>query len=277
MEYLNFLVLPLFSILYFITLFSYVQVCLSIGDIILLILNVISIIILNLFVTNIFVSISKNNEIKNKLQLYKQQSKMQLEYYSQLEGKYNNSRKAIHDMKNHLQAIERLYRQGDGEKAMAYTKDMHNILNSLGQRVYADNKVLNIIINDKVTKAEFLGIKVNSKIGDVDIDFINDVDLTIIFANLLDNAIDATKSVVDNKEINLTIESFNEFLVINFMNPFNEMPVKKGNEFISSKKNHKALGIENIKIAVEKYEGTIRIDFNEKLFKVNIVIPINKR
>ena len=52
------------------------------------------------------------------------------------------------------------------------------------------------------------------------------------------------------------------------------MPVKDKKYFKSSKKNHKGLGIQNVNIALEKYEGNMRIDYDNKTFKVNIIIPI---
>ncbi|WP_423229790.1 GHKL domain-containing protein [Clostridium baratii] len=33
--------------------------------------------------------------------------------------------------------------------------------------------------------------------------------------------------------------------------------------------------IQNVNIALEKYEGNMRIDYDNKTFKVNIIIPIS--
>jgi sensor histidine kinase YesM len=244
-------------------------------DMALLIVNITSIIVLNIFVTNIFQSISKNNELKNELQLYEQQAKMQYDYYTSLESKYKNSRKVIHDMKNHLQTIEDLYKLQENEKAQKYTDDMYKMFDKLVHKYYTSNKVLNIIINDKIQRAESLGVNINCKIGDVDLEFIKDIDLTTIFSNLLDNAIEGVKSVTEQKMINLKIEKFNDFIVINITNSMDQLPVKSEEGFISTKKNHKGLGLQNVSMAIEKYEGNMRIDYDEKSFKVNIVIPSN--
>lgn len=40
---------------------------------------------------------------------------------------------------------------------------MYQILEELGQKYYTNNKVLNIIANDQIQKAELLHIKVKSK------------------------------------------------------------------------------------------------------------------
>ena len=274
-QYLNFLVLPVFSIFYITTLMMYVQIYLSMEDIILLLINIASIIVLNIFVTNIFQSISKNNELKNELQLYEQQAKLQYDYYTSLEDKYKNSRKIIHDMKNHLQTIENLYQLQENEKAQRYTEDMYKMFDKLVHKYYTSNKVLNIIINDKIQRAESFDASINCKVGDVDLEFIKDIDLTTIFSNLLDNAIEGVINLEGNKSIILKIDKFNDFIVINITNSMDKSPIKGDEGFKSTKKNHKGLGLQNVKLAVEKYEGSMRIDYDEKNFKVNIVIPSN--
>ncbi|WP_268060820.1 sensor histidine kinase [Clostridium brassicae] len=230
---------------------------------------------LNIFITNIFQSISKNNELKNELQLYEQQAKIQYEYYTSLESKYENSRKIVHDVKNHLQTIENLYEINEHEKAEQYTEDIYKIFDKLGQKYYTTNKVLNIIINDKMQRAENFNISLDCKIGDVNIEFIKDIDVTTIFSNLLDNAIECAKDTFENKVIFLRIDKFNDFIVINITNALEKPPIKDNGNFKSTKKNHNGIGLQNIKRALEKYEGNMRIEYDEKAFKVNIVIPNN--
>ncbi|KGM92788.1 ATP-binding protein [Clostridium botulinum] len=272
-QLLQFLIFPLFSCFYITVLMMYFQVYLSIKDTTLIIISVISIIILNIFITNILESISKNNELKNKIVLYEEKSKIQYEYYNKLENNYKNSRKIIHDMKNHLQTIENLYSLNEYEDARKYTEDMYELFDKFVQKYYTRNKVLNVIINDKVEKAKNLGINLECKIGDIDLAFIKDIDLTTIFSNLLDNAIESTKGVLNHKNIVLKINRFNEFLVINIVNPISECPIKNKDGFKSTKKNHKGIGIENIKMTLDKYQGDMRIDYDEDIFKVNIVVP----
>lgn len=274
-QYLNFLLLPLFSIFYITTLMMYVQVYLSLQDIILLIANIASIIALNIFITNIFESISKNNELKSEVQLYEQQSKMQYEYYNTLENKYNSSRKLFHDIRNHLQTIEDLYQLQENEKAREYTEDMYKMFDRLSQRHYTGNRVLNVIINDKVQRAENLGISLNCSIEDIDFSFIKDIDLTTIFANLLDNAIEGVQNTNEGREILLKIAKFNDFIVINISNNTEMPPINDGVQLKSTKKNHGGIGLQNVRMTLEKYQGNMRITCDNNVFKVNIVIPIN--
>lgn len=275
-QFFNFLVLPIFSMFYVITLTMYIQSFFSFEDSLFLFLNLVSIILLNLFITNIFESISKNNEMKSELLLYEQQANINYEYYNSLETKYKNSRKIIHDIKNHLQTIENLYEEKEKEKANYYTEDLYKMFNKLEQKYYTYNKVLNIIINDKAELAKKYGIKIDCKIGDVDLGFIKDIDLTTIFANLLDNAIDEVKNFDEDKTIYIKVDKFNDFLVINTNNALKSKPIGNNNELKTTKKNHSGLGLQNVRVALEKYAGNVKVDFDKEYFKVNIVIPITQ-
>lgn len=139
---LSFLVIPTFSVIYIITLVSVLQIYTGLQESILLVINIILVLILNIYVTHIFDAISKNNILQNEVNLYHQQSELQHKYYDNLENKYKESRKLIHDIRNHLQSIERLYEIKDAEKAKEYTNDIHLMLNELNQKYYTSNRVL---------------------------------------------------------------------------------------------------------------------------------------
>nr|WP_243279209.1 GHKL domain-containing protein [Romboutsia sp. 1001713B170131_170501_G6] len=117
-------------------------------------------------------------------------------------------------------------------------------------------------------------IDINYRIGDVNLEFIRDIDITTIFANLLDNSIEATSEIKGDKYIKLDIDKFNELIVINIINPIINKPIYKSGKFNSTKENHNGLGIENINKSLKKYDGTMVVDYTEDEFKVNIVIPI---
>lgn len=255
------------------TLVSLLQIYAGREESFLLVLNILLVLALNIYVTHIFDAMSKNNVLRNEVNLYHQQSELQHKYYDNLEHKYKESRKLIHDIRNHLQSIERLYENHEKDKAREYTNDIHLMLNELNQKYYTSNRVLNIILNDKIQSIKNTNIDFEYKIGDVDLDFMREVDITTIFANLLDNSIEATKKVENNSYIKFHLNKFNDFIVVNIINSMKEKPIKKNDKIKSTKENHEGLGLENIRKALEKYEGNLVIDFNDEEFKVNIVIP----
>lgn len=269
----TFLVIPLFSAIYILTLVYLLQLYAGFEESILLVVNIILVLILNIYVTHIFDAISKNNTLKNEVKLYHQQSELQHRYYDNLENKYKESRKLIHDIRNHLQSIERLYENKEQDLAKKYTTDIHLMLNELNQRYYTSNRILNIILNDKYQIIKSANISFDCKIGDINLDFMREIDITTIFANLLDNSIEAAKKVEDNPYIKFHINKFNDFIVINIINSMKDKPIMKNKKIKSTKVNHEGLGLENIRKTLEKYEGSLVVDFDDNEFKINIVIP----
>lgn len=269
----TFLVIPLFSVIYIMTLVYLLQLYAGFVESVLLVVSIVLILILNIYVTHIFDTVSKNNTLQNEVKLYHQQSELQHKYYDNLENKYKESRKLIHDVRNHLQSIERLYENKEEDLAKKYTDDIHLMLNELNQKYYTSNRILNIILNDKYQIIKNTNIDFDCKIGEINLDFIREIDITTIFANLLDNSIEAAKKVEDNSYIKFHVNKFNDFIVINIVNSMKEKPIIKNKKIKSTKINHDGLGLENIRKTLEKYEGSLVIDFNEDEFKVNIIIP----
>ncbi|WP_373600475.1 sensor histidine kinase [Paraclostridium bifermentans] len=273
-QIISFMIIPLFSMVYIFTLFNYMQMYSSNEDLMLFIVNVTLIFAINVYVTYIFDNISKNNELQNEINLYQQKSNLQYKYYDSLEEKYMESRKLAHDIRNHLNTIEELYKANNTKEAKEYTNDIHKMLNKLNQKYYTSNRVLNIILNDKFNEMKKYNIDIDCRIGDVDLSFIRDIDMVTIFANLLDNSIEAVSESNEEKYIKLDIDKFNELIVINIINPIINKPIYKNGKFKSTKENHNGLGIENVKKSLEKHDGTMVVDYTENEFKVNIVIPI---
>lgn len=85
--------------------------------------------------------VAANRELKHRIELMEQQNELTHQYYEEMEKNYNRSRKIIHDIRNHLHALEQSAKMEDSR----YFEDVHGMLNSLGLKFYSDNKMLNII------------------------------------------------------------------------------------------------------------------------------------
>ena len=75
---------------------------------------------------------------------------MQNNYYHVIETQYDRSRRLIHDMRNHMQTLEELYSIGNTKEADDYAKTILSSMDRMGSRFKCTNRVLNIIMNDKI-------------------------------------------------------------------------------------------------------------------------------
>ena len=233
--------------------------------------------ILNLAVIFFFENLSKSNQLENNILLIQQRMDMQYSYYQQLEMEYNNSQTIMHDIKNHIKVLERLYESGQNAEGLEYAKRISEIVEGLGMKFKCGNKILNIIINEKMRICNAKDIEFIYSVENIDLNFIDDIDITSIFANLLDNAIEACNKILGGKKrIELRIYQFNNMFIINLINSIQDMPVKNEEKIISSKKNHKAIGLSNVNSSVQKYDGDINIEIEQGKFSVSIIFPISK-
>lgn len=259
------LILPAFSLFFMFSFFEVSQVYFQLYGMGLYALNALIVIVLNLYFVYLFGYVFKARNLEKDLSIYKKHDELQFRYYEELEKKYQESRKMIHDMKNHLQAIEDLYSSGETERGREYVRDMYHMLNTYGGRYYSENRMLNIILNDKFAKAAREGVKTTAMIGDVDLEFIKDIDATTIFANLLDNAVEAAAGT-EGANISVKVDGFNDFLVISIRNSSRDK-VKK------EKEGHMGLGLVNVRQTLEKYHGTLQTGSEGQEYQVNITIP----
>ena len=202
---------------------------------------------------------------RSRLLMMQQQRELTLQYYEELEENYNRSRKIIHDIRNHLHVIEQSSRIED----RAYIEDVHAMLNSMGMKFYTENRMLNIVLNDKL-KA-FAQDQVQCNLGGVGLDFITDLDITTIFANLLDNAVEEGKGKADFW-IRIRGEQIQDFILIKIENPYVECP-SNGK---STKPGHEGLGLQNVRQALEKYQGDMEIRKEEGIFSVTLLFAVQK-
>ncbi len=106
--------LPLYSLFNMYCLLYLMQICFTREMVFLFGLNLLLLIGLNIYFCVLVDVMSENYRLENERNLYCAQARMQHQYYEQEEEKYEASRKMIHDIRNHIQAMEALYAQEAG-------------------------------------------------------------------------------------------------------------------------------------------------------------------
>ncbi len=228
---------------------------------------------MNLFLVYILNQISEAYKYKYELSLAKRLCEMQLSDYKEISQKYDESRMIIHDIKKHLTVAEDI-KNKDNSAYSEYLSEIYNRMNELFGRFRCSNKILSIILSQKLTYAKENGISVDIQVDEVPMNFIDDFDITAIFANLWDNAIEACCNNDGKKFIKMDIGRFNDFLIINMENSYNGLVRKHNKNYLSTKKNHEGVGLKSIQSSVEKYDGIFITKHNDVVFTSEITIPM---
>ena len=234
-------------------------------------LLVCSVVLLFTFIINVFFS-NKYSRIENEAQqqrmaIYKLET--QTRYYEEKMRDEERIKEIYHDMKNHLLLLEEEW----GEKNSTGIENLRKEMAQYENYYRTGNKFVDIILKDKLTKAAEYGIHIEDLVELIDIDFIEPLDLSTVFGNLLDNAIEACRLIEEPEKRQISISSKRErnLLIISIKN--NRVC---GNIKNAPKKVIHGYGLTNVTAAVHKYGGEIDIMEEEQEFAVNIVIPIKK-
>ena len=261
------LVMPLLSLVMMMSFLTLSDYYASWNGYLLVLVNVLLLLFMNIFVVYFYITAAQSNEAEKKSRLYRQKEMLVYQHYQKLEESYRQSRKIVHDVKNHIQALGKLYEEGQTEEAEKYKEEVFHLLNQNNHAWYTENRMLNIILNEKLCHENLRDARLELDIEENCLDRIQEIDITTIFANLLDNAIEAMgrDKEPEEKYLKILAKREKEFLMIQVENSKSRHPEKW--------EGHQGLGLENVSEAIKPYEGNCTITDEEKRFQAVILIP----
>ena len=200
----------------------------------------------------------EKNYYENQVKVLEQQANIQYEYYLAQAKKYDKTVQILHDVKKHIKAIEDLYTSDQESMAGEYANKIGDLLKPLIPVRYTENPILNILLTDKETIMKDKGISMEIKIDNVSLDFVEPIDVTTIFGNLLDNAIEAAEKAEGEKYVYIKIGSRRQMIIISIENSCDD--VKWKNDIpISKKGKGRGIGLLNVRSSIDKYDGSLKL------------------
>lgn len=271
-------VLPLVSVLITMTI-TYISITTRIKPIvgILMAISVIALLMVNILVTVVYNHIQKMYNDRLELELIAQKAKMDTENYKILENQYENQRVLIHDIRGHMQVMRGLLESKNYDELENYLLDMER--DPALQKIVrlCDNTVLNVILVHHASICKSLGIDVDFDIRQHSVDFISAHDITAIFDNLLTNAEEAAKNTSE-KYIKLSAMRQGETgMLITIINSCDSAPDMDEDGNIKTKKEdkeHHGVGLKSVRQAVKRYQGVMRMYYNETERRFHCVIRL---
>ena len=200
-----------------------------------------------------------------------QQMETQRNYYRERIKDEERVRSVYHDLKNHLLVLES-GQTTEAARQMAQT--LRSQIADYEDYVHTGNEFLNIILRNKAANAREKQIDFSAMVDFNGIDFMEPFDISTIFGNALDNAIEASEKLPEElRLITVRAESIRDMLVITVENHTlpDASPVEgttKKDRFIHG------FGIPNIKNAVEKYGGQCSFRQENGTYLLKIIIPL---
>ena len=123
---------------------------------------------------------------------------MHYQYYLEKEKQEEKVRSIYHDMKNHLLILES-GQMSDEARQMA--ERLRNEISDYESYIQSGNRFLDIILGDKAQKAKDGQIDFSAFVDFAEITFIDPLDISTIFGNGIDNALEACEKLPPEKRI----------------------------------------------------------------------------
>lgn len=209
---------------------------------------------------------------KNELELLK---------YQYLESDLKLYRQHRHDMKNHLTVIYELVQSENYNDLKDYTKSYIDQTSTQLRQINTGVDELDVLIYSKVDYAKSNNINTDFHcLTELTAHSHTVIDVVSIFSNLLDNAIEANKKILDYSERTLSISIADDqldyvFVITNaFLSTHDAKRFTETGFTTKSDVVHHGLGTGIIEKLVSKYSGHVNIDvLDGKFYQVKIEIP----
>jgi len=138
------------------------------------------------------------------------------------------------------------------------------------------NVSLDAILSAKIAQAKAEGIAVSVKANVPDSLTISDLELSIVVGNLLDNAIEACRSVSGDRFIRLFITMKGTMLYFSMLNSAGEKRSKTAGLFASRKDGIHGFGLRRAQAILEEHGGWVKYNSEEGAFTSEFLVPALK-
>lgn len=214
-----------------------------------------------------YIETAKQEEMKIQMSQYAKELEMMMKSQDRLN-------KIHHDYKHHLTTIGAMAKTGGNEEILSYLKQMENIAGTaLCHHLYTENRnmnnLLNYILEDSKSVIENpeISVEIPNHIGE------ELFDISIIVGNLMDNAIRGT-AASDERRLSFQMYYGKGIMNIQIENSIKDTLKVRNGIYLTTKsrKEGHGIGLQNVKLVVEKYHGQMEICHTEKSFQVKILL-----
>ena len=215
--------------------------------------------------------------------LAQQQYEMLSRHLENSGEQYDQMIKMRHDMKNHGLCLAQLLEDGKAEEALHYLTELDIRMEEGEALVRTGSVYADALLNPKYRQARKLGIDISIRMSVPGEEQIRAADLCCILANALDNAVEACQRGIRSGApagwIRMRSQIHRCYWVLEICNSIHEPVSVEHGKIRSSKRRHfthrpvYGVGLQNIREAVERYEGVMEIDSGTE-FSLNIMLPI---
>lgn len=219
-------------------------------------------------------SIRLQGEAEERARNQEQIMAMQRAQYSMLRKQIEETRLARHDLRQHLNVIQRFLDNGDQASLADYIAKYGQKLSALTPRTYCSNYAVDAVVRHYSEQAMEKGILFDSHLSLPADLWIHEPDICILFGNLLENALESCAGqagesafvrvharVAGERAISITVDN-------TCLTP----PVMKNGSFVSTKHSGQGTGTMSIRNIAAQYNGIADFKYEDQVFYASVFL-----
>lgn len=218
------------------------------------------------------------NSLWRQMQIYEgiRQLDIQQSDYRMIRQKVEMGRIFRHDMRHHLLVLSGMLQQSNVSGAQQYIQEMQGRMSTLIQAVWCPNSAVNAVLASYFAQAEEAGSRVDATVNIPAVIPCGDMDLCIILANTLENAVQACRQIpeVSERWISLYLDmSDNQRITLDIENAC-PMPVVFGADGfpeVDDRTEH-GFGLRSVQTVTDRCGGLFRCRWDDGCFGVRAVL-----
>lgn len=213
---------------------------------------------------------------QNVSQNYKQQFTSEYQYFQGYKQQQQDTARFRHDWKNHMLLLHSMFERREYEKAEEYFAALSEQRVQGSYQSLSGNEIIDMIFYAKADQIAQAEIHLSCDGSLSVLEFMEPVDCCILFANLIDNAIEANLAVQGRRFIMIRGVRHPGTMMIRIENPTAQAVTRAGNQLVSTKKDsvQHGIGSRNAFEIIEKYAGEYFITTEDNMFVFQMIFPL---
>jgi hypothetical protein len=180
-----------------------------------------------------------------------------------------------HDLKHQIAVLRA---ESDEGKRASYLDDLEASVSGYAAQARTGNGVLDVILTAKSLECAEKGVALTYVADGATIDFMSAMDVSAVFGNALDNAIDAVMAVPEPEQrlIKVALYATGGFVLATFENYFAGTLRTEDGAIVTRRadRDRHGYGLKSIRYTAEKYGGSMTVSAEDSWFALRILLPV---
>lgn len=220
----------------------------------------------------------ETEQIRQQAALGQMQETMQREFYQLSAGREALVRGLRHDLQNHLAVVQSHLERQELEQAWDYLRKL-SIEAEKSRNIVTGAASVDAILNIKKELIEAAQISFRCEIRQPFLLHLEEMDLVIVLANCLDNALEVAKQSMEigqTASICLTLAADDQYVLLKVSNTALVPPrCDQNGHPVTTKEDavQHGFGLKNVRRIVQRYQGTIEYKYEAEQFNIDLMLP----